>query len=558
MAQELEAEGRACSDSEVLYGPERRPWRQTVSKMAVTRDGEFLVSPPSTDPLQLDSYSEVPGTTSRMYQVPSSGLTPEQRQGALKEALAHLLKENQVFLSSHGDFNFKCDSVKEYISNTFLLGGGDPFVDGPCALNLKWMERNVLDYFASLWHAKWPHDPSDPDTYWGYVMSLDTTEGAYYCLRNARDYLSGTYVDQTLSLSTIPNEMDPREIDVYRKGLYETATPNACTPVVFFSSEVHRSFVKAAHTVNIPTFHSIGVQDYPNECPLDTDWPQFVPCEGGDGGPGSVDIEALGKLVDFFSGKGHPVVVVFNYGSCFKGACDDVKRAGETLIPILKKNGMYERKLNIKNDSCLIRKGFWFHVDGVLAALYMPFFEMAHHRGLIAENPGPVFDFRLDFVASLAANCHTWIGCPWHCAVYMTRSSHRLRKTFSHFGFADTALTGACYVFSTFVLWTHFGSVDYEEQVKRVTERLATVQYTEKKLNELQLKIGLDLWVTRSSYSFVICFQKPKDEIVKKYHLSVREHLIRGKLYRYAQLCPVDKEIVDLLLHDLHQPNSFS
>ena len=72
-----QAEARVCRDPEVLYGPERQPWCHTVSEIAVKRDGEFLVSPPSSDPLQLDSYSEVPGTTSYLYQVPSSGFTPE-------------------------------------------------------------------------------------------------------------------------------------------------------------------------------------------------------------------------------------------------------------------------------------------------------------------------------------------------------------------------------------------------------------------------------------------------------------------------------------------------
>ena len=45
------------SDRDISYGPERRPWRETVSEVAVTEDGELLVSSPSTDPLQLDSYT---------------------------------------------------------------------------------------------------------------------------------------------------------------------------------------------------------------------------------------------------------------------------------------------------------------------------------------------------------------------------------------------------------------------------------------------------------------------------------------------------------------------
>ena len=46
---------------------------------------------------------------------------------------------------------------------------------------------------------------------------------------------------------------------------------------------------------------------------------------------------ALEKLVDFFSSRKHPIVVVFNYGATVKCACDDVKCAGDRLVAILKK-----------------------------------------------------------------------------------------------------------------------------------------------------------------------------------------------------------------------------
>ena len=67
--------------------------------------------------------------------------------------------------------------------------------------------------------------------------------------------------------------------------------------------------------------------------------------------------------------------MVFNYGTTFKGGCDDVQTAGERLVKVLKKNNMYERTLvNPDNPSSLIvRRGFWFRVDGALAAAYMPF-----------------------------------------------------------------------------------------------------------------------------------------------------------------------------------------
>ena len=549
-------------ESELIYGPDRLPWRETVSEMAVTKDGELLVSPPSADPLQLPSYPCVAsraGADDHLYQLTSSGHAPEQRDKALKEILAHLSKENALLLSAQGDPHFSVDTIREYMSNGRLfLGGGDPYVNGPCDHSMKWMERSLLDLLASLWHAKWPHHPSDLDSYWGHLMSIDTTEGAYYCLRNARDYLSGKFIDEAFDISLDTGKQDPRGVDVYSQGKYDTQTPNAYKPVVFFTSEAHRSFSKAAHTVNMPTFHTLGTARYPDQCPLGSVWPHFVPCEGGDAGPGTVDIEALAKLVDFFSGKGHPVVVVLNYGSHFKGACDDVKRAGEVLVPILKKNGMYERSLHIKNDTLVTRRGFWFHVDGFLAALYMPFLEMAYRKGLTPQKPGPVFDFRLEFVTSLAANFHTWGGSPWPAAVFMTRSSHQLRKTKDFFGFFDTVLTGARNVYSIILLWTQFATTDFTQEAKRVAEYLTAAGNIEKELEKLEVEIGVNLWVKREPYSFAIRFRKPCKEIVEKYHLATRSLEIEGQLRDYAQICRMDEERANALLEDLRHSSAFS
>ena len=74
-----------------------------------------------------------------------------------------------------------------------------------------------------------------------------------------------------------------------------------------------------------------------------------VPCKDGALGSGSIDIDALAKLVDFFTARGHPVFIIINYGSTFKGSYDDVELVGETLMPILKKNNMYERTIMMQD-----------------------------------------------------------------------------------------------------------------------------------------------------------------------------------------------------------------
>ena len=73
-------------------------------------------------------------------------------------------------------------------------------------MNTKWMERNVLDYYASFWNAKWPHDPEDPETYWGYVSTMGSSEGNLHGIWSTRDYLQGKCVvtDFTGKSSCVP------------------------------------------------------------------------------------------------------------------------------------------------------------------------------------------------------------------------------------------------------------------------------------------------------------------------------------------------------------------
>ena len=287
------------AENKISFGPERRPWHESISEVAVTMDGELLVTPPTSDALQLaTSYPEAAGITSSWYQVPSTGLSHDQQKQAFDEMAQTLSYSSEFFLGSHAILHFNGDTVKRFL-DCFPLTGGDPFRNGPCDLNMKWMERNVLDYFASLWHAKWPHNPQDPESYWGHITNLDTTEASAYVLRSARDYLLGKFVISTTKpLSSKTSLIDPRKINKYVNGKFETSNPaRAYSPVVFFSSEAHRSARNAAHVVMIPTFHEVGVQLYADDNPLGGEWPTCVPCTGGGAGPGTIDIPSLAKLV---------------------------------------------------------------------------------------------------------------------------------------------------------------------------------------------------------------------------------------------------------------------
>ena len=259
----------------------------------------------------------------------------------------------------------------------------------------------------------------------------------------------------------------------------------------------------------VPSFYEMGVQKYPEECPLGTEWPLAMPCEGGDAGPGSIDIGALSTLVDFFSAKGHPVIVVFNYGTTFKGAYDDVKAAGEAIVPILKKNGMYEWKHHLEDptnpDAHIMRKGYWFHVDGALGAAYAPFLRMAHENGLTELKPPPVFDFQLEFVSSIVTSGHKWIGIPWPCGIYITKTKFHLRSKeqahITYFDSPDLTLTGGRNAHSALVLWSYISTYSYEDQARKAAESLNVAVYAEESLKKLEAEIGEDLWVTYSPSS---------------------------------------------------------
>lgn len=210
---------------------------------------------------------------------------------------------------------------------------------------------------------------------------------------------------------------------MYHKARAPKRNPNAYSPVVFYSEDTHYSLIKAVRVLNVPTFYELGNERYPGQCPLPNmqgEWPVEVPSEGGNLGPGTVDVDQLVQLVEFFASKGHPIIVCFNFGTTFKGAHDPVEAAAQRLLPILQRHGLYERKVKYAEGKYDMRSGFWFHVDGALGAGYMPLLELARERGQF-DHDVPRFDFRLPYVHSIVMSGHKWNGAPWPTGIYMTR-----------------------------------------------------------------------------------------------------------------------------------------
>ncbi|WP_199337208.1 pyridoxal-dependent decarboxylase [Nostoc sp. FACHB-152] len=539
---------------------------------SVMLDGTAIVSPPTKD--SCSAYPTVSGITYKNFALSSTGLSPEQRTAALSQLQKYELVQKAHFLGYqvNQSFNYEQD-LKQYL-NYHINNVGDPFQSGNFTVNSKFMERAVLDYYASLWNARWPHDPNDLESYWGYVLTMGCTEGNLYGLWNGRDYLAGKFLlnDPTVEEEARKASLSGQPRSVPRRLMYQQArileeNPNAHTPVAFYSEDTHYSIIKAMRVMAMQNFYEIGTEKYPQENPLAPGhpWPKEVPSQGGNDGPGSIDIEALCKLVEFFAAKGYPILVCFNYGTTFKGAYDDVEAAGKALLPILKKYGLDERKVYYDSGDPTkydIRNGYWFHVDGALGAAYMPFIEMAYNMGKISQR-GPNFDFRLPFVHSIAMSGHKWIGAPLPCGIYMTKTKYQLRPPDDpeYIGSQDTTFAGSRNGFSAMLLWDYLAKNSYEAQVNKVlyTENIANYAYLQ--LKALEEKLGEDLWVQHTPLSLTIRFKRANDDIVFKYSLSSETLYVKGQKRQYSHIflmAHVTTTLIDELIQDLTQSGAFA
>jgi|SRR5579884_3600755 len=506
------------------------------------------------DPCAL--YPEVPGIACNTFRLPPEGLSSEARARALEQLRNYQSRRQSRFLGYQVNLNLAYEEDLRVFLNSTTNNIGDPFQTGHCTINTKWMERAVLDYYARLWNAKWPHNPNDPESYWGYVLTMGSTEGNLYGLWNGRDYLEG----KCLLYESMPDASPPRLM--CQQPIAPKDNPNAFTPVVLYSEDTHYSIIKAIRVLGMRTFYEVGTSQYPGQCPLkgDKSWPTEVPSTDGDGGPGTIDLDALARLVDFFAGKGHPILVNFNYGTTFKGAYDDVERAGDVLLPILRRHGLVDRVIARQGERTIKRDGFWFHVDGALGASYMPFLEMAHKAGKIKQS-GPKFDFRLPYVHSITMSGHKWLGAPRPCGVYMSKTKYLLLPPSRphYIGSRDTTLAGSRNGFSAMVLWQYLATHSYEAQIAKALRLERLAEYAYRKLKELESAQG-PLWVARSPLSLAIWFKCPNPAIVFKYSLSTDSLVVDGSRRDYCHIYimeHVTEALIDELVADLSHSDSF-
>jgi histidine decarboxylase len=442
-----------------------------------------------------------------------------------------------------------------------MLNFGDPFING-VNLNTKVMERNVLDYYASLWHAKWPHNPDDPESYWGFILNMGSTEGNLQACWMARDYFHGI----------LTNEDEAMSRNAFRSGKVKPIcppdNPNVFSPVAFYSSNSHNSFKKALKMLLVSSFGELGNDKYPHDNPLNpgSPWPDSVPTNCDNDQPlGTIHVPSLLKLVDFFASKGHPVLILLTYGTTFEGAYDDIRACGEGVLSILEKHNMLSYKICYSgedpNEVFTTRQGYWFHIDAALAGTYAPFLEMANEHGLVDESPGSSFDFRLSFVSSLVTSICKWVASPWPSGILMTKTKYCPLSTHVEvIKSNDCTISGSRNALSPVVLWSYCSSNSYDQQIDSIVYCLNLAKYAHCKMKELEAELKDDLYVYRAPASLAVLFKRPNDVIVNKFTLCCSDLTIDGQLRHYAHLYAmqsVTKEKIDEFIEDLKKPGAF-
>jgi histidine decarboxylase len=576
------------------FGPSEKPWDEQVPNIAKSNNLEaypsgYIIQPPSEDPL--DVYNRRSQTypfqqnalNEKFAQLPPDG-QGEDYTTSLEVMQSYYQKQRSGFTGYQCVEQFDISQAISPFLNMSLNNIGDPFEDGYFTMNAKQAERGVLDFFASLWHGQWPSLPKPSrlesaseteylnstdyekykESYWGYILSMGSTEGNLYAVLSARDYLSGfsLVVDDAQEESLCPPKMIADD-------------PNKYIPVAFYSEAAHYSLAKAVHAMQVKTFSQIAHEhlllgESGWDCPLGGDWPDSVPTEE----TGSVKVDDLVTLVTFFAEKGYPVFICFNYGTTFKGAYDDIPHACEKLNPVFRSNGLDDRVVEyidtngeLKTDH---RRGYWVHIDGALGASLMPFVEMAvAHGKLDKTNLGPCFDFRNDEVMSVVTSGHKWPSASAPTGIYMTKNKYLITPvaTPDYLGSSDTTFAGSRNGLSAMVLWNLIAHNGIPGLVEMAEKTMNLCGYTSEKFIALQQKLGdFDIWLQRAPHggtSFI--FRKPVDDIMFRYSLPIEVEItkqpdgtIRKRTYVHLFVFwDRDKNMIDNLIEELSLKDAF-
>ncbi|EFJ31628.1 hypothetical protein SELMODRAFT_439888 [Selaginella moellendorffii] len=534
------------------------------------------VSPPTTDdyvypplPKALEGVNFDLASSlrdSKLQEHPANRL--QARQEALNKSLDYLKQQQSHFMGFQANQKMSFDELNDFL-NVHINNIGDPFVEGTCTTNTKFMERAVLDYYASLWNANWPHKSAllgdeEGNSYWGFLLTMGSTEGNMYALWNARDYLGG-------KILLMESGGDTKKAAAPRLVYRQAAVPPNAKPRqgaqlhsqnAPTSFDTHYSFAKATRLIAIPTFGVVGEEKYPGMCPITQDgkWPDEVPSYEEGPEDGTIHTQSLAELVLFFARRGHPIFVNLNYGTTFKGAYDSVVKAMAALMPIFQFYGHDKRVIDAGGKES-VRTGFWIHVDGALGAAYIPYLKLAAEEGCKFEDGdavevAPEFDFSLDAVHSISMSGHKWMGAPIPCGLFMSKRRYQINPPSNpiYTGTPDTTFAGSRNGLSAVFYWSYISKHTLKQHIDKAVNCQGMARFIYNTMKELGKKLKLDLWVARSPLSLTVRFRQLNHDLVLKYSLSNETLVVNGVQRLYSHVFAMEhvtKELVLMLVEDV-------
>jgi histidine decarboxylase len=134
----------------------------------------------------------------------------------------HPMMNRMIGYQANHEFDYR-DTISMFLDMT-ANNVGDPFQRGRYTINSKEMEYAVIRYYAQLWNLPLrdisidtdlsPTKGQDPDAYWGYVLSMGSSEGNIMAFWMARDYIAGKYLiidEEEERIVTRMSKMDHQE-----------------------------------------------------------------------------------------------------------------------------------------------------------------------------------------------------------------------------------------------------------------------------------------------------------------------------------------------------------
>lgn len=246
-------------------------------------------------------------------------------------------------------------------------------------------------------------------------------------------------------------------------GLY-LARERYHNAIVYYSESTHYSAKKNLHLLNM---ENIMVRSQSN---------------------GEMDYDDFESLLTM--NRNRPVILFLNIGTTMKEAIDDLGIIKSIL-----------RKYTVTD--------YYVHCDAAFLGCIAPF-----------VSPKPKFDFA-EGIDSISISGHKFIGSPIPCGIVLVRRHHRSRilNSVSYVGTLDTTITGSRNGLTPLFLWSFIQKHGKDGLQKRVLASLELAQYTEDRLNELEV----NAW--RNPNALTVVFDRPSHTLCVKHQLAAQDNI---------------------------------